>query len=108
MAINNFFNQTITVENPAETRNRQGRFDFDTPITLKARVERTNRTVTSAEHDRVPIDAVIYSGPAFEVKNGAKITYGSDTFLVVTKSDVVKGNGRLHHYEIMARLWSFA
>jgi len=99
--------QSITVENPDGSRDKQGRDGLGSSTTLAARVQRTNKVITTAERDREPIDAIIFVGPETPVRKSARITYDSEQYRVIKSEDVPGRNGSIHHIEIMAQLWSY-
>lgn len=107
MAISHLLRQTITVKNPTGSRDLHGNPTLGSAATLRARFERTYKTIVTPEREREPIHAVVFVGPATEVEQGAQITYSGEVYRVIERSDVVGRNGQLHHYELMCQLWSF-
>ncbi len=107
MAISHLLKQTITVKNPSGSKDLHGKPALGSAFTLKARVERTSKVIATENREREPLHAIIFVGPATEVERGAQVTYSSDTYRVLERSDVVGRNGALHHYELMCQLWSF-
>lgn len=108
MAITHLLNQTVTLRNPAGTRDRHGKPALDAGASLKARFQRTYKTIVTEQRDREPIHAVVFTGPSTVVEIGAKVTYESEDYRVMQVSDIRLGNGQVHHYELMCQLWSFA
>lgn len=108
MSISHLLNQSISVRNPSGTRDLHGKRALGTATTVRARFERTNKTIVTAEREREPIDGIVFVGPSATVEIGAKVTYDGTDYRVMTRSDVVVGSGGLHHYELMVQLWSYA
>lgn len=108
MSFNSHLNQSITLANPSGTRDKQGQPGYAAAVTLRARVQRTNKTIVTKDRDRAPIHAIIFIGPATEPQTDSQIVYDGTIYRVMAIEDVPGKNGQTHHYEIMAQLWSFA
>lgn len=107
MSLASLLRQTAQYEDPNGGQNRQGDRTLGTAIQMKVRVERTNKTIVTAEREREPIDAIIFAGPDESISIGGRFTYEGTQFRVMRLSDVVGANGRRHHWEVEAQLWSF-
>lgn len=108
MSLVGLLNQTAQYEDPNGTQNRQGDSALGSATQMRVRVERTNKTIVTAEREREPIDAIIYAGPNESISIGGRFTYQGQQFRVMRLSDVVGFNGRRDHWEVEAQLWSFA
>lgn len=100
--------QTITVNNPSGTKDLHGKDAYGASATVKARFERTYKTIVTAQREREPIHAIAAIPSTANVQVGAKVTFGSDLYRVLERADVPGRNGSVHHYELMLQLWSFA
>ncbi len=107
MSFQALLRQTVSVQNPGTTRDKTGRVSLATAVSYKARVQRTNKTIVTAERDREPIDAIIFLNRDAIIQKGGKITYDSEEYRIMTIEDVVGRNGSTHHYEVKAQLWSY-
>ncbi len=107
MSFQSLLRQTVSIENPGTARDKNGRAVLGSSTSYKARVQRTNKTIITAERDREPIDAIIFLDRNAVVSKGAKLTYDSEAYRVMTIEDVPGRNGTTHHYEIKAQLWSY-
>lgn len=108
MALRGFFNQPITIENPTDTLSRQGKPGFSDAVSTKARFERTNKTIVTAERDREPIHGDVFVAAEESVLIGARITYEGVQYRVMGIEDVVDMRGRRNHLELLVQLWSFS
>lgn len=100
--------QTITVRNPSGTKDLHGKDAFGSATDIRARFERTYKTIVTAQREREPIHAIAAIPSTANVQVGAKVTFGSDLYRVLERADVPGRNGSVHHYELMLQLWSFA
>lgn len=107
MSVSTLSNQTIVIENPSGTRNKHGQAAFSAGVTSKCRFERTYKTVITAEREREPIHAIAGLPAATVVAIGARVTYGSNKYKVISVAEAPGANGSIHHREIMLQLWSF-
>ncbi len=98
--------QTITIKNRSGS-DVHGKPDLGTGTDYKARVERTRKTITTAQREREPIDAIIFVASA-TVAPGDQITYSTQTYRVMAVQDIVDGNGDVDHRELLCQLWSYA
>lgn len=107
MSLRSLLNQTITVKNPSTARDAQGNLALGTAFTVKARFERTNTTIVTAQNERTPIHGIVFVGIDDTVADGAQITYSGELYRVMTRDDIVLGSGSLHHRELKVQLWSY-
>jgi hypothetical protein len=107
MSINQLLNQTITVKIPTGSHDVHGKPALGAEVEYRARIERTYKTIITPNKDREPVHAVGFVGPDSNIPIGSQVVYGSDTYRVLQRSDVVGRRGRLHHNELMLQLWSF-
>lgn len=108
MSFNALLKQSITLQNRSGNRDKTGQPAYAAGSTLAARVQRTQKTIATADRDRTPIHAIIFIGPSTEPQIDAKVTYDGTVYRVMAVEDVVGRNGQTHHYELMCQLWSFA
>lgn len=108
MSLQSLLRQSVSIENPSTTLDKQGRPALSAAQTYKARVQRTNKTIVTAQKDREPIDAIVFLPPSATVKKGSKLTYSGEEYRVMTIEDVVGRNGSTHHFELKVQLWSYA
>lgn len=107
MAITNLLNQTIQIEPRLADTDLHGRPSFGAPQSTKGRFQQTNRTITTAEREREPIDGLIWTMPSNPIEVGDRVTYNSIVYRAMRSSPIVLGNGKIHHYEAMVQLWSY-
>ena len=108
MSYGSLLQQSITYQNPGSTRDKQGRVSLGSSSSTKVRFQRTHKVIKSENRDREPIHAVVFA-PADEViQLGAKITYDSTDYRVMTRDDIVDGTGAVRHREYMLQEWSYA
>lgn len=107
MSFNGLLKQTITLRNKSGTRDKQGQPGYASPSSLSARVQRTHKTIATADRDRTPIHAIVFIGPSTEPEIDSKVTYDGTDYRVMAVEDVVGRNGQTHHFELMCQLWSF-
>ena len=108
MAITHLLRQTAVIRNPSGTTDLHGKPTLSTGTTVKARFERTHKTIVTAQREREPIHGIVFVSPDTTVEIGAKVTYDSQDYRVIDRADVVGRNGQVHHYELFCQLWSFA
>lgn len=107
MAIAHLLKQQISIKNPATANDGFGKPTFGSAAGMKARFERVNKTVVTVDHEREPIDGIVYVGPSGAIIVGAQVTYESELYRVIKIADVPDRRGRLHHRELMVQLWSY-
>lgn len=107
MSFNGLLNQTATVENPLGSTDRHGQASFEAAQTIRVRAEKTSRTIATATRERAPIDIKFFAGPTVNVLLDARITYLSVKYRTMVVSPIILGNGKVHHYEILAQDWSY-
>lgn len=108
MSVSTLSNQSVSIENPAGTRNRTGQTTFLAAATASVRFERTYKTIKTENREREPVHAVMGCPSTVSVSVGARVTYGSDIYRVLTVSEAVGGDGTVHHLECNLQLWSYA
>lgn len=108
MSFKSLLNQTISVKQPTATQDRQGHFGLGSAVEMRSRFERTYKTIVTAEKERTPIDAVFAIGPEVTVAIGSQVAYSNELYRVMTRNDVPGRNGKIHHYELMCQMWSYA
>jgi len=106
MSFNSLLNQSVQVYAEGTVRDKQGRLTPGAATTHRARVERTAEVAIMPNKEMVPIDAVMFIAASATIKEGVKVTYGSDEFKVMVYSEIVGRNGTVHHYEVKAQKWS--
>lgn len=106
MSFAGLLNQTISVKNPTATRDKSGLPGVGSSTDMAARVQRVNKVIVTAEREREPIDLIVYTAGA--IAKGAQITYDGVKYRAMARSDVVGAEGNLHHYKVMAQLWSYS
>lgn len=106
MAIAHLTKQSITIAAPTGTLTRQGKMTFDDAVSYNARVERTQKTISTPEKEREPIDAIVFIETSDTITKGSKLVYDSQNYRVMSVSDVVGSIGSRHHYELMCQLWN--
>lgn len=87
---------------------RYGKPTTGTGTLYKCRFEKTNKTITTATNEREPIDGIVFVGPQCPVRPGDRVQYGDEHYRVLRCSDIVVGNGSVHHKEFMVQLWVLA
>ena len=107
MSFTALLRQTISVKSMDGARDLHGKRALGTATEYRARFERTYKTIVTAEREREPIHAVVFVGKDADIEVGAQVTYDSQEYRVLERSDVAGRNGRVHHYELMLQLWSF-
>lgn len=107
MSLYSLLRQTISIQNRSGARDKQGQPAFGSASSLRARVQKTHKTIATSERDRTPVHAIIFVGPETEPQIDAKITYETTEYRVLAVEAVPGRDGRTHHYEIMAQLWSY-
>lgn len=107
MSLNSLLRQTITIENPDGTKDKQGRDNFGASTTTRARVQKTTKVVMTADREREPIDAIIFVSPGTTINKSARLVYQAVQYRVIKIEDVVGKNGTTHHFEVMVQLWSY-
>lgn len=105
MAIANLLNQSVTIYAKA-VRNRYGKTTFDSGTLYAARFEQTNKTISTVQSDKEPIDGVVFLNSDCVVDVGDKVVYNSQDYRVLRRSNVPGANGKTHHVELMVQLWS--
>lgn len=108
MSFNSLLRQSISVENPSGSKDLHGKDSFGSATTVKCRFERVYKTITTAQREREPIHGMAIVPPTATVEQGAKVTFGTDTYRVMARSDAPGKNGSIHHYELMLQLWSYS
>lgn len=103
--ISHLLKQSISYSNP-DSLDVHAKPSFNSPVTVKARVERTRKNIIDKEHELVPIDLIVFVVNA-DIKIGAKLTYDSQSYRVLVVDDIVGGNGNLDHRELKCQLWSY-
>lgn len=106
--INHLLQHTISVQNPGSTRDKSGRVSLGSASNIKSRFQRRYKTIVTAERDKEPIHAEIWVGAGDTIERGAKVTYQSEEYRVMEVSGIPLGNGKIHHYEALLQLWSYA
>lgn len=108
MSVSTLSNQSVLIQNPTGTRDKHGQSAFDAGATVSVRFERTYKTIKTEEREREPIHALMGSVPSIDVQIGAKVTYDSEVYRVITVAEAVDGSGNVHHRESNLQLWSYA
>lgn len=107
MALSGLLNQSIIIKNPSGTKDIHGKEALAAGTTVKARVERTRKSIMLPDRQRAPIDAIIFVSSA-TVQIGAQVEYDSQKYRVMAVDDIVGGGGSLHHRELQCQLWSYS
>lgn len=107
MALTHLLNQTISVQEPTGARDMHGKKALSSATEYRARFERTYKTIITAEREREPIHGIVFVDDDTDIDVGSKVTYDSNAYRVMERSDLVLGNGKVHHRELMVQLWSF-
>lgn len=107
MAFEDLLNQTITVENPSSTRDKHGKEALGSATTVDARVQRVNKVVVTKQREKEPVHLEVGVGPGTTIALGARVTYDSEQFRVMTRSEAIGRGGEVHHLEVLCQLWSF-
>lgn len=108
MGFAGLLNQTVAINNLGGTRDLHGKVALNTSFSSRARLERTYKTIVTADNEKTPIHAVVFVPPTVMVGVGDKVTYGDEVYRVMTKSDMVGRNGSIYHKELLLQLWSFS
>lgn len=108
MSLAALLNQTISVQNPTGTVGKHGEKALGSATQMAARVQRTSRTIVTPDREREPIHAVIYVAGSRTVEYGAKITYGTETYRVMSKAEGVDGAGDVQNIKLECQLWSYS
>ncbi len=104
MGINQFFNQTITIQNRTG-KDLHAQSSWSAAVEARVRFEKTRKTIATSNREREPIDAVVFAQPGTNVEVGDLITYMASDYKVMTKDDMVDGKGTLHHIELKVQTW---
>lgn len=107
MALNTLLNQSILLENPTGTRDLHGKRGLAASQSIRARFERTYKTIVTETREKEPIHGVVFVPPDTDVEIGARVTYQGVHFRVVSRMDQVGRSGALNHKELFVQLWSF-
>ncbi len=107
MSFQGLLRQTISVKNQTGTKDLHAKDGFGSATDVRCRFEAVYKTITTAERERTPIHAIAAIPASATVERGAQVTYGSDVYRVLERSDVPGRNGAIHHYELMLQLWSY-
>lgn len=105
MDIDHLLNQTVLVQNPSGGRDKHGQAALGSSTSMPARFERTYTTIVTADREREPIHARVFTTQV--INNGAKVIYSGDAYRVMQDSQKVHGDGTIHHYTTLLQLWSF-
>lgn len=107
MSFNSLLRQTITVKNPTGAKDLHGKETLGSGTDYSCRFERVYKVITTAQRDKVPIQAQAIVGRGATVQIGAQVTFGSDKYRVMVRNDAPGRNGAIHHYELMLQEWEF-
>ncbi len=107
MSITSLSNQTITVENPDGSLNAHGQKGFGAAVTVKCRFERIYKTIVTDQREREPVHATAGIPPQYTVQRGARVTYGTDKYRVITVAEAPGRSGSVHHRILMLQEWSY-
>jgi hypothetical protein len=107
MAITGLLNQTVSIENEGSVVGKHGETSFGAATSYQARFQRTNKTIMNSKGELEPISGIVFLPADATVSIGAKLTYGSDIYRVITLETVPGANGVTHHLEAMVQSWSF-
>lgn len=102
--IEKLLNQTITISSKS-ARSRYGTPTYSSPVTVKARIELTTKTIMNATKELVPIDAIVFVALGTTVVVEDKIIHGGINYRVMRKDVLVDGRGDTRHIELMAQKW---
>lgn len=107
MSFLSLLRQSITVKNPTGAKDLHGKETLGSSATVKCRFERVYKVITTAERDKVPIQAQAVVPASASVSIGAQVTFGTDKYRVMVRNDAPGKNGSIHHYELMLQEWEF-
>ena len=108
MSIGGLLNQSASISEPSGTRDVHGKRTLGAATTVVARFERKYKTIVTEQREKEPIHGVVFVHPGTTVSIGAKLTYDSVDYRVMTIMDQVGQAGSIHHKELMVQLWSYA
>lgn len=106
-SIKHLLNQSVSIENPTEERDRYGKPILQPDLEYAARVERVHKTITSDDKEQEPVHLEVYLPDDAAVVRGGKLTYKDESYRIMSVEDAVGRNGRIHHLELMCQLWEF-
>lgn len=107
MSVSTLSNQSVTIENPTAARDKHGQTGFGSAVTATVRLEKVNKTIKTATSELDPVHAVMGVPANVTIQKGARVTYGTDTFRVMTIAEAVGGDGVVHHRECNLQDWSY-
>ncbi len=108
MSFNSLCRQTITIAVAGTTRDKQGRLSLGSPVTEKVRFQPTTKTIVTKDHERTPINGIVFAKADSVIAIDARVVYDGTAYRVMTLEKVPGKNGTYHHFEAMVQLWSFA
>lgn len=108
MSFNSLLRQTVTIEPPSTTRDKQGRLGLSAAVTEKVRFQQTNKVIVTKDHEKTPINGIVFARADSVIVDQARVTFDGTAYRVLSCEKVPGKNGSIHHYEAMVQLWSFA
>lgn len=104
MAVNDFFNQTITLYNKS-SYDKFGKLVVGAGSSVSCRVQEGTKNVMRADGQVINILATVYMGPSETISVNDKVTYNSTDYKVYRKYVTVDGKGDANHIKIELIKW---
>lgn len=104
MAVNDFFNQTITLYTRT-SYNKFGKLVVGAGTSVKARVQEGTKNVAIPDGQVITILITAYVAPSTTVEVNDKVTYNSTDYKVYRKYVTVDGGGTANHIKLELIKW---
>lgn len=104
MAVQDFFNQTITLY-PTSSYDRYGKLVTGSGTEYPARFQETTKDVLSPTGELIHIVGIVYVSPNITIAVNDKVTYSGSDFKVFKKYSAVDGQGATSHIKLELIKW---